>query len=324
MCKTAFVTGGTGFLGVNLIHQLEKDGWDITAIYRHKVNHPLLKNANVNWVKVSLFDVDALANAMPNDEFVVFHMAASTTQWQPLFKEQHKINVEGTASVIEAALRKNVKRFIHTSSITTFGLHKATITENSKSNAQSTGLHYGITKRKAEELIEEAVKNKNLNAVILNPCHIIGPWDTNNWIQIFTHVSNQTLPGIPPSSGNFAWVEEVARAHISAIEKGAIGEKYILGGPYFSVLALIQEIQRQLKLSVSKKTTPAFLLRSMLPFYWLISKLTNKEPTLTPDKVTLLLKSYSADDTKAQKHLGYQHKSIEEIVSKTLAWKNAQ
>ena len=130
-------------------------------------------------------------------------------------------------------------------------------------------LQYAITKLEGEELVRKAVREQNLDAVILNPCHIIGPWDTHNWIQLFEKVIDKSLPGIPPASGNFAWVGEVALAHIAAANQGRTGENYILGGPFSTMLAMIQEMQGQLNYPVSTKTTPAFLLKAMVPVFGL-------------------------------------------------------
>jgi len=320
MQKNAFVTGATGFLGVHLIEALVKDGWNITAIHRSKIEHPLLKNATVSWKEASLFDVESLKKALPDDDFTVFHLAASTAQWQPEFAMQRKTNVLGTANVIEAALYKKARRFVHTSSITSFGLHEGIITEKTPQTAKESNLEYAITKLEGEELVKKAVREQNLDAVILNPCHIIGPWDTHNWIQLFEKVLDKSLPGIPPASGNFAWVSEVAKAHITAASLGKKGENYILGGPYATMLAMIQEMQQQLSYPISSKTTPAFLLRAMVPVFTIQSFFTKKEPTLTPNKVTFLLKSLQADDAKAKLELGYKHKTMPEIVKETLAW----
>lgn len=324
MTKHAFVTGATGFLGVNFLQALADAGWAITALHRQPINHPVLNHLDVNWQKGSLLDLESLRKALPNEPFVAFHMAASTVQWKPQYPMQTRTNVEGTANVLSALRGSHVERLVYTSSITTYGLHNSVITEYSEQRAIQSGLNYAITKYKAEQLIKNAVRQNEIDAVIVNPCHIIGPWDTHNWIQLFEHTITETLPGVPPVSGNFAWVNEVAKAHISAAEKGQSGENYILGGPYASILELVNEMQRQLDIAISKRALSPILLRAIEPFYGLQGFITRKEPTLTPDKVRLLLKSFEADDSKAQRELGYRHKTISEIVRETLAWINDQ
>ena len=320
MIKHAFVTGATGFLGVNLIKQLNEDGWTIHAIHRNPVSHPLLDTASVNWFNGSLLDPDSIRKALPDEPFIAFHLAASTAQWKPQFAMQTRTNVEGTQNILDALANSRVHRLIYTSSITTYGVHNDLISEASEQRGAETGLNYAITKLKAEDMVRQSAQKGEADAVILNPCHIIGPWDTHNWIQLFEHVKAGTIPGVPPAHGNFAWVEEVAKAHLTAVEKGRSGENYILGGPWAPILDVVNEMERQLGRPISKKALSPALLRAIEPFYRFKGLITGKEPTLTPDKVTLLIKSFKADDSKAQRELNYQHKSISDIVAETLDW----
>ena len=322
MTKHAFVTGATGFLGVNFLQALSDAGWAITAIHRQPIDHPLLNDLDVRWHRGSLLDVESLRAALPNEPFVAFHMAASTAQWKPQFPMQTRTNVEGTANVLSALRDSKVERLIYTSSITTYGLHTDVITEASEQRGTTTGTNYAITKYQAEQLVKAAVARGDLDAVILNPCHIIGPWDNHNWIQLFEHTVAGTLPGVPPVSGNFTWVKDVAQAHIAAAEKGRTGENYILGGPFATILDVVNEMQRQLNKPVSKRAISPALLKAIEPFYRLKGYLTHTEPTLTPDKVRLLIKPFKADDRKARLELGYRHKTISEIVGETLRWLN--
>ncbi len=318
--KQAFVTGATGFLGVNLVKQLHDLGWNISAIHRKSIDHPVLNKLPISWHQTSLDEVEALKKALPNSAFTVFHVAADTAQWKPLYERQTKTNVYGTANLIEAVQGKELNRFIHVSSISAYGLHNEVVQDDSPSVAHESRHNYSITKWQAEELVKKAITEKSLPAVILNPCHIIGPWDTNNWVQLFKAVKEDDLPGIPPAQGVFAWVEEVAKALITATEKGAIGENYILGGPHLRMKDLVNEIQRQVDKPVSKKANSPAFLRAIEPIFRIGSWFTGKEPQLTPDKVLMLTHNLQADDSKARKILGYQHKSPEEIVRTTLSW----
>jgi len=321
MTKHAFVTGATGFLGVNLVQQLSEQGWEITAIHRNKIDHPLLNKLKINWKNASLFSVKELQNAMPNKPFVVFHLAASTTQFKPEYPMQTKTNVEGTANMLSAIKNKNVEFFVHTSSIAAFGFHGGkTIDETTPMLGLESKHNYSITKLQSEKLVKKAFAETGLKGVVLNPCNIIGPWDTRNWIQLFQLVKAEKVPGIPPASGSYAYVTEVAKAHISAVTKGRTGENYILGGPTLPMIGLINEIERQFGKKISKKTTPAFILKAIEPFYRIQGFITKKEPTLTPDKVKLLIRSYNANDSKARAELDYKHLSLEKIVANTIAW----
>ncbi len=320
MTKLAFVTGATGFLGAHLSKMLHDSGWKVTAIYRSQHNHPLLADLPIKWVKASLEDAESLHQALPTEPFVAFHIAASTAQWKPQFADQERTNIQGTANLLTALQQSSVKRLIHTSSITTYGYHTSVITESTPQLGIDSGINYAITKHKAELLVKEAVEKGEIDAVILNPCHIVGPWDTHNWIQLFQHVKAGTIPGVPPAMGNFTWVEHIAQAHINAVEKGRTGENYILGGPHKAMLEVVNEMERYLGRPVTKKAMKPALLLMIEPFYRMAGYISRKEPTLTPDKVKLLIKSFNADDRKARLELGYEHKPISEIVADTYRW----
>jgi len=317
--KQAFVTGATGFLGVNLVNLLLQNGWQVTAIHRKPIVHPLLINKPISWVHASLDDVSSLKLAMPKSGCTIFHLASDTTQWKRNYARQTKTNVVGTKNLLAVAQEAPVDCFVYTSSITAFGLPSGLITEETPSVAKASKSNYAKTKWQAEELVREA-QTRGLKTVITNPCHIIGPWDTNNWIHLFKAVLEDNLPGIPPATGIFSWVDEVAKAHIAAAEKGKSGENYILGGPHHTMLNLVNEVQRQLGKPVSKKASPPWLLRGIEPLMRFRSLLDGKEPQLTPDKVLMLTHSLQADDSKARNELGYQHKTLPEMVEKTLAW----
>ena len=319
MIKNAFVTGATGFLGKHLLNELDAQGWQITAIHRNILPQELTQMA-VNWVQASLDDVVALQNAMPAEPFVIFHLAADTTQWKPNYPRQTRTNVDGTRNVLEAARNNRVQRMIHVSSIAAFGPHDTVINEKTPSIALQSGRNYAVTKWQAEEMVRNAVANGDIEAVIINPCHILGPGDTQNWIQIFKAVKEDKLPGIPPAWGNFGYVTEMAKAMVTAADKGQIGENYLLGGPHVAFLHVIQEAQRQLGKPVSKKASPPWLFKLVEPAMRLASMVTGKEPQLTPDKVKLIIHKLNVDDTKARTALNYKHLSLEEMVSRTLAW----
>jgi dihydroflavonol-4-reductase len=320
MNKTAFVTGGTGFLGQHLITQLVADGWLVYALHRSLKPDKSNASSSVMWVRAALDDAQKLAAVMPDVPFTVFHLAADTTQWKRNFARQTKTNVKGTRNLLLAAKTKNAERFIHVSSITAFGQHNKMIDEQTPSVAANSGHNYALTKWQAEQLVKQAVAAGEMDAVILNPCHIIGPGDTQNWIQIFRAIKDDKLPGVPPAGGNFGFVVEIAKALIVAAEKGQKGENYILGGPQLSFLQIVQEAQRQLHKPVSKKASPKALFYFVEPLMRLGSFISGKEPLLTPDKVKLITHHLEANDKKARKALHYKHKPLEEMVAETLAW----
>jgi len=107
--RRAFVTGATGFLGLNLVQQLLADGWDVTALRREKLRHRDLDRFPATQVTGDLLDPDSLVAAIPRDCDAVFHMAAMTTVWSRQAPMQNQVNIDGTENVIEAALAKGAQ-----------------------------------------------------------------------------------------------------------------------------------------------------------------------------------------------------------------------
>ncbi len=118
-----FITGATGFLGTNLVHQLVKQGADITAIKRKTSDISAFENMPIQWKNGDVLDVESLRSACPQSVDVIFHVAADTNMWAPNNDQQTKVNLQGTSNMIAVALEKKTCRFIHTSSIAAYGIH---------------------------------------------------------------------------------------------------------------------------------------------------------------------------------------------------------
>ncbi|MGB1317387.1 MAG: NAD-dependent epimerase/dehydratase family protein, partial [Flavobacteriales bacterium] len=143
--KTAFVTGATGFLGVNLVQQLLADGWKVTALHRKTSNLSYLKRFDVTLVEGAITDKASLVNAIPEGVDAVFHVAANTSMWSKFNDQQYQDNVIGTRNMVEVALQKKAKRFVHTSSISAWGHHRNEIDETAESNALTSPMNYNKT-----------------------------------------------------------------------------------------------------------------------------------------------------------------------------------
>ena len=251
----AFVTGGTGFVGFNLILQLLADNWEIVALHRPTTDIKGLRDKKVRLVKGSITDRDSLLDIFPKNVDAVFHVAGNTNLWSPRNHVQYLDNVVGTQNMVEAALKRGAIRFIHTSSTAAYGHHIERINEETIPNAITSPINHHRTKYLAEIEVRKGIE-KGLDAVILNPSNIMGPHDYHNWSQLFMLIDRQKLPGVPEATQTFCHVNEVAKAHIAAFHKGRCGENYILGGADSDYLSLVQKIGELLGKPTSKRTTP--------------------------------------------------------------------
>jgi len=320
--KRAFVTGATGFLGLNLVEELTQTGWEVTALHRASSNLDFLQPFDVDLRVGSIEDIEAVRSAVPQGVDAIFHVAASTNLWSKRNQQQYQTNVVGTQNLLTTAKEKDCGRFIHTSSIAAYGLNNHAVKEDSPSNALASGINYYVTKYISEQKVKEACA-QGLDAVILNPAHIVGPYDTHNWVQIFQNVHKDSLPGIPPSLGSFTYAPEVAKAHIQAFDKGSSGENYLLGGVQASMLEFVNSIQKLMGKPMSKSPTPSWLLKLITWGYQVGALFNDKEPLLTPEKTKLLTHNVLCDDQKAQEQLSFKPVPLDEIVQHTYQWLQA-
>ncbi len=321
--KTAFVTGGTGFVGLNLIKRLTEAGWRVTALHRASSDLKYLRQFPVVLVEGSITDLESLRRAMPEGVDAVFHVAGNLNFWSRRNAEQTRDNVDGTRNMVTAALEKKARRFVHTSSISAYGMVDGTITEEAEQLGRVSWVNYQRSKYLGEAEVRKGVE-KGLDAVILNPASIVGAYDRTGWARAIRLVAADKLPGVPPGIASFCHVAEVAKAHIAAAERGGTGENYLLGGVDAPFLELIQIAAKIAGKKVPDKASPAWLLRIVGRVGHWLSFLTGKPPTLTPETVGLVTRRLVCDCSKAERELGYKAVPLNVMVEESYNWLEAE
>jgi len=318
--KTAFVTGATGFLGLNLIEELSKLDWKIIAFHLPLVDLKYLSQFDVIKIEGDLNDYASLIEAIPCEIDAIFHVAGNTSMWSGNDKQQYRDNVIGTQNMVNAAIEKKAKRFIYTSSIAAYGYHKNPVKETTESNALNCKMNYNKTKYMAEQIVKEAV-TRGLPAVILNPINIIGPYDTNNWTKQFVKpVYYNKLLAIPPGRAMWCHVKDVVNAHINAVEYGEIGENYLLGGVEASFKDVVNEIERQLGKKPSAYVQSKYLLKFLTVLLSVKSGIDGKEPPLTPAKYKRAVGNITCNYNKAIQTLNYNTSSLGKMIKDSFDW----
>jgi len=318
--KTAFITGASGFLGLNLIKEFLELNWKIIAFHLPSDDLKNLSGMNIDLVQGDILDYQSLFNAIPEEEDVtVFHIAGDKSMGNRNADRQYKINVLGTKHVAEAALARNVKKLVYTSSISAYGYHSVRVNESTPSNAPTCRMNYNKTKYLAEQEIHKAV-NRGLDAVILNPCNIMGPCDSKGWSSLITSVVEEKVPGVTTGVGTFAHVKDVAKAHIKAAESGRSGENYLLGGVEIMFKDIFQEINGMLQKNVKLRTIPKPIFRLAMYFIRFNAFLKKEEPILTYPRYKRLTGHIVCDDTKARKELSYTTSTMKEMLQDSYIW----
>jgi dihydroflavonol-4-reductase len=317
--QTAFVTGGTGFVGINLVSELIGQGWSVTCLHRPGSNLEYLRRFPVRLAVGDLNDAASLRNAMPPDVDAVFHVAADTSSWKPLDGPQTQTNVIGTRNLVSTALERQAKRFVLTSSAAAYGRQKGRISEDTPSNGATSWINYERSKWLSEEEVRLGV-SRGLQAVIINPCAVFGPYDTSVWGGVFRAIRDGQMKMLPPGAFPVNHSQEVARAHIAAASLGRPGENYILGGENVPLAHVFREMGRLLGVDLRAPVAPAFLLKGMARLAATAAKWKGKQPDLTPEMAQIMSGTNEVTHTRASQELGYRPRPLEECLHDSYQW----
>ena len=230
-----FVTGGSGFIGANLVHELCRRGHSVRVLARRGADVRGLEGADYELLEGDVGDRNLLRAGMKGFDWC-FHVAASYHLWLADYRVMYATNVEGTRHVLETAFLSDCSRIVYTSTVGCIGLPKEvdgkltpTDEDTPVSEAQMSN-HYKLSKWRAEVVAHELVK-KGLPIVIVNPSAPVGPRDVKPTPtgKVIVDFLNRAMPAYLDTGLNWVHVRDVAVGHILAAEKGRVGERYILG-----------------------------------------------------------------------------------------------
>src|SRR5258708_26423446 len=235
--RLGYVTGATGCVGRNLVDELlQSGGWDVVVLHRKSSDLSRLKGCDVRFREVDLYDAASTRASIQPDVDAIFHVAGNTSHWAREADQQWKDNVLVTRNLVEAALASRVQKFIFTSTGATLPYQGA----DERLTMEITD-GYVRTKRLAELEIYKAMP-RGLFAVLLHPIIVIGPYDYNNYAQIFSALRSGKIKAAFPGRIAFCHAADVARAHIQAFEQGRPFESCVLRGTYTALRDAFQRI----------------------------------------------------------------------------------
>lgn len=316
------VTGATGFIGSHIVRQLLKDGRNVRVLVRKSSDLSNLKNLPVEICYGDLQDNSSIDVALKGCD-VLYHAAADYRLWTRSPTEMYKINVGGTTTILEAALRHNISRVVYTSSVGTLGnpgdgtpgTESASVTFNDMVG------HYKKSKFLAERETEKFIL-RGLPIVIVNPSTPIGPNDIKPTPtgKIIVDFLNRAMPAYLDTGLNIIAVEDCARGHILAEQHGKIGQKYILGNSNLTlreIFNLLSELTGVPAPQIRLPYTPILLAAYINEG---LSKLTGKEPLIPLAGVQMAAKFMFFDPSMAIKELGLPQTSPQEALHRAVEW----
>lgn len=307
------VTGATGFIGSVLTRQLVEEGQSVRIFRRATSSLALLGEVAdaVDHAVGTLAKARRLYDAMQGVERV-YHVAALVS-FDPRDREAlRRVNVRGTANVVNAALEAGVDRLVHTSSMAAFGRpDEGTIDETTDWQGRPGRSAYARSKYQSELEVHRGGA-EGLDAVIVNPSLVFGAGDEHtNTRRVVDAVRSGWLFAVPPGGTNVVDVRDVAAGHRAAMASGKTGRRYFLGGENLSWEQIVGTIAGAFGVHPPRYTVPASLLRAGGALAEAVSTVTRTQPFLTRSTARTAARTYRYDNTRAREELGCSFRPFE-------------
>ena len=320
---TCLVTGANGFVGAAIVRALLADRRRVVALVRAGSDLRNLASSAAEIRRGDVTDADSLRRALEGCREVI-HAAADYRLWTDDAGAMYRTNVEGSTNVISVAAELGVERAVYTSSVAALGTHadgSAADEESPVSLADMVG-HYKRSKFLAEQAVRDAARSTGLPVVIVNPSTPIGPGDIKPTPtgRIIVDAATGRIPAYVDTGLNVVHVDDVARGHLLALERGRVGERYILGGQNLSLCDILARVA-----ALTGRRAPTLQLPRW-PLYPLafvaegVARLTHREPRLSLDGLRMSAKHMYFSSRKAERELGFTARPADEAIRDAVDW----
>src|SRR6266567_4713523 len=280
----AFVTGATGFVGSHVARALAEQGADLRLLVRADSNLKNIEDLKADLFTGDLRDPASLEKGIAGCD-VIFHVAADYRLWVREPDEMYRANVEGTRAILGAARKNNVRRVVYTSSVATMGF-----TQNGTPADEATPVgECDIKPTPSGRIVVDFLKKK--------------------------------FPAYVDTGLNLVDVKECARGHISALEKGRSGERYILGGENLTLKQILDKLAAITGLPSPRVRLPyAVALASGIVDTVVTGVVLRREPRVTLDAVRMGRKKMFVSSSKAERELGWKAVPVDAALRRAVQW----
>jgi dihydroflavonol-4-reductase len=317
------ITGATGLVGSAVARKLVAAGFRVRALVRSTSPRSHLGGLDLEFALGDIRDPDSVRRAMAGARYV-FHVAADYRLWAPDPREIFAANVDGTRIIMQEALNAGVERVVYTSSVATLALPAdGSAADESVPLAIEAGIGaYKRSKIAAERLVEAMIAEKALPAVIVNPSTPIGPGDVKPTPtgRIIVEAARGRMPGFLDTGLNLVHVDDVAEGHLAALERGVIGERYILGGENVSLADMLAEIARICGRSAPRLRLPRAAVIPVAYIAEATARFTGREPFTTRDGIRMAAYRMFFTAAKAERDLGFRARPYREALDDAVRW----
>jgi len=316
------VTGGTGFIGSYIVKELVEKNYRVRATKRSTSKFPFYIPPQVfekiEWVEADILDIVSLEEAMENVDIVI-HSAAMVSFHKSDKKQVYKVNVEGTANVVNTALEKNVSKLIYVSSVAALGRSQTGnhVDEEKKWEDNKNNSHYAISKHRAEIEVWRGT-GEGLNAVIVNPSTVLGYGDWNNSsCRIFKSIYDG-FPWYTMGINGFVDIEDVAKMIVLLMKSDITDQRFIINGDNWSFQQLFNAIADGFNKKHPKLRATQFLGNLAREMEWIKSIFSGEKPLLTKESARIAhSRTYFSNDKILAAFPGFSFTPLQESIQKS-------
>jgi nucleoside-diphosphate-sugar epimerase len=320
-----FVTGASGSIGAHLVKTLSEQGHTVHVLLRTLKHVEKLKFKNVIFFKGDITQKDTVQMAMKGCE-QVYHLAAFAGVWDKDKNKYRDTNVQGTLNILEAAVDLNIQKVVVTSTAGVLGPSIKSVVNEKTEVYRACYSAYEDSKWEAEQLVKAFVKEKQLDAVIVSPSRVYGPFLFGEPSSItllmnkYVNGSWRFYPGTGREVGNYIFLKDVVQGHLLAMEKGRTGETYILGGincnyiSFYECLTQVSGIKRKMLV------VPFWIQKWIANLYYLRAVIFGIQPAITPIWLSRAKYNWELDCSKAINELGLKTTPLEIGMKETVKY----
>jgi len=319
--RSCLVTGATGLVGNNVVRKFLETGWNVRVLVRphHLGTTAALEGLPVEKFIGQLEDTSSLQKAVDGIDLVIHSAAMVHCGWN-YYDEMYRVNVDGTSHLSKIA-RAAGARFIHVSSVDALGL----LPDGTPANEETPpggmiDCPYVLTKRMAESAVLEQVE-LGLDAVIVNPVYMIGPWDWKpSSGRMLLEVGSGKGLLAPPGANDFVDVRDVAIGIEAAYNRGKTGRRYILGGHALSYLDAWKVFAKVTNRRPPIGNAPPLAVRAAGRIGDLAGILLRREPPVNSASAAMSMLKHNFSSQRAFDELGYTIRPLEVAAADAWAW----
>lgn len=324
----AFVTGSTGLLGNNLVRALRGRGHEVRALVRSPDKAATQLPDDVELVRGDLGDVAAFADALDGCD-LVFHTAAYFREYFGPGEHDadlRRLNVDATVALLEAADRRGVRTFVHTSSSGVVGRAPdgGLGDETTAPPPIASSNRYFASKVEAERAVDAFTARHDLHVVVVRPGWMFGPGDAapTSAGQVVLDVVRGRLPGTPRTSSTTVDARDVAAAMVAAADKGAQGERYNLAGPVLTMGEVARAVAAAAGVRAPREL-PDAVVNIVAVAAESLARISGRPAMVTRKAIATLREGAAASSAKAERELGFAPRPFAQTARDTVAWYRA-